>query len=121
MKHPYNYYSFRKKMNNINWIYLTMNPLSISLLEKYPDKIDLIWLLSPSAITILEKSPESLECEWNYLLSRKQSMFVLNYKIIKEDRRELNEEIIQYFYHPTRINKWLESGKTMDEFYNIYH
>jgi hypothetical protein len=74
----------------INWNELSQNPNAIALLEK------LNWF------------------------NPKPGIFTYDYSVIKEDRKELNEEIVQCFYHPKRMSKWIESGETMDEFINIY-
>jgi ribosomal protein L24E len=129
-----------KNPEKISWDNLSENPNAISLLEKNPDKISWFWLSrNPNAIHLLEKNPEKIS--WDHLsvnpnaihlleknpknidwvcLSRNPSIFVLDYQVIKENKRVLNEEIIQYFYHPKRMSKWIESGETMDEFCNIY-
>jgi hypothetical protein len=43
--------------------------------------------------------------------------FIYDYQVIKEHRKELNEKIIQYFYHPKRMSKWFDN---IDEFIQIY-
>ena len=43
--------------------------------------------------------------------------FIYDFLKIKQDRKWLNEEIIQYFYHPKRMSKWFDN---IDEFIQIY-
>lgn len=38
------------------------------------------------------------------------------YDQIKEDRADLNREIVEYAHHPSRIQKWIESGKDIEDY-----
>jgi hypothetical protein len=51
-----------------------------------------------------------------YLFEKNKLIFL----IMKENKKEINEEIIKYFHHPKRMQKWIESGETMEEFLQIY-
>jgi hypothetical protein len=122
MLQPYQYYKLRDWIDNnkLNWNLLSFNPYAISLLEKNIDKINWYGLSgnsNPNAIHLLQQNIDKID--W-YALSSNPNIFVLDYQAIKEDRKVLNEEIVQYFYHPTRMSKWIESGETMDDFINIY-
>ena len=60
------YKYWKKNIDKINWIYLSMNPNAINILEKYPDKVD--WSIlseNPRAINLLEKNLDTREITAN--------------------------------------------------------
>ena len=85
---------------------LSLNPNAIELLKENQDKIDWINLSSnPNAIELLKENPNKID--WKYL-SQNPSIFTYDYEKIKENKRELNEEIIIKALHPKRMLRLME-------------
>ena len=125
-------------MDKINWIYLSINPNAIDILEKNQDKIDWNNLsLNSSAIAILEKNLDKinynffsqnsnaislLEKNVEYInweaLSFNTSIFELDYSSMKERYSIYKEELIQVALHPSRIQKYLEQGINFEDLEN---
>jgi len=103
--------------NKINWYYLSYNPIAINLLIKNFNKI--IWSnlsKNENAIELLEANPDKID--WNQI-SRNPAIFTYDYDLIKERKKELNEEIYIKSLHPKRMLKLMqEYGE--DEIYNCY-
>jgi len=81
-----------KNLDKINWNLLTINPSVIELLENNQDKVT----------------------DWFYL-SKNPNIFTYNYELLKKRISCFKEELIAVSCHPTRINKWLNSGLTINE------
>ena len=125
-----------KNPDKIYWSWLSRNPNAIKLLEQNPDNIDWANLShNKNAIHLLEKHDYS-ELDWEYLslnpnaihileqnqhkidwssVSTNPSIFVYDYEEMKQNNRELKEELIQAAWHPSRIVKWLEQGVELDD------
>jgi hypothetical protein len=103
--------------DNVDWNLLSENPNAIHLLEKNQDKIGWYRLsLNPSAIHLLEKNQEKVV--WR-CLSENPSIFELNYDALKERCNLYKEELMQIAMHPSRIQKYLDMGISIDELDNI--
>jgi hypothetical protein len=99
--------------DKIDWDGLSSNPNAIHLLEKYPNKIS--WMMlsqNPNAIPILEKNQDKIDWFW---ASTNPSIFVYDYKAMRESYTNLKEELIQKTWRPERIAAWLEEGLDLDE------
>ena len=70
---------------------------------------------NPNAVHLLERNPD--EINWSPL-SGNPSIFTYDYKKIKEEREELNEEIIKSIYHPKFIKKFIEDGNNIEDYLN---
>ena len=105
-----------KNSDKINWDYLSTNPNAIHLLEKNPGNIDWFWLSSnPNAIHLLEANPDKIH--W-IKLSCNPSIFELDYEALNERCLIYKEELIQKSFHPSRIQKYLDMGISIDELDN---
>ena len=96
-----------------NWYYLSRNPNAIRLLEQNPQKI--FWSNlseNPNAICLLEQNPDKID--W-YYLSRNPNIFTYDYVAMREEYKELKEELIQRAWHPMRIAAWLDAGMDIDD------
>ena len=85
------------------------------MLKQNPDKIDgkrLSYNKNPEAMELLEKYQDKIDW-WHFTLN--PNIFILDYSKMKENRKELNREIIEKAMHPTRIAKWLEHGLNLDD------
>ncbi len=124
-----------KQWVKIDWMCLSVNPNAIPLLEKNPDKIDWSFLsMNPNAIHLLEQNPDKIY--WNGLsenpnaihlleknldkinwdkLSANPCIFELDYETLKERCLIYSEELIQKAFHPSRIQKYLDMGISIDE------
>jgi len=105
-----------KNPDKICWHRLSGNPNAIHILEKNPDKID--WELlstNPNAIHLLEKNPDKIE--WD-LLSGNPSIFELDYNGLKEYCSIYKDELLMKALHPSRIEKYLDMGISMEELDN---
>ena len=104
-------------LNNLYLYLLSENPNAIEYLKENPDKIDWDYLSSnPNAIELLEKNKDKID--W-YLLSKNPSIFTYDYYKIKEDFKDLGEEIIQKSLHPKRMLRLMEEFGE-DEIYNCF-
>ena len=105
-----------KNPDKINWCHLSSNPNAIHLLEKNPDKIVWDWLsYNSNAIHLLEKNLDKIN--W-HKLSANPSIFELDYETLKERCLIYSEELIQKAFHPSRIQKYLDMGISIDELDN---
>ena len=105
-----------KYPDRIQWGLLSANPNAIHLLEKNLDKIKWQWLSeNPNAIHLLEKNPDKIN--W-YKLSVNPSIFGYDYEALKERCLIYKEELIQKAFHPSRIQKYLDMGISIDELDN---
>jgi hypothetical protein len=62
---------------------------------------------------------ENLDKISRFGLFHNPSIFEYDYKEMKRSKREINEEVIQYFFHPIKIKNYLENGLTIEEVYKI--
>jgi hypothetical protein len=60
---------------------------------------------NPNAMEILEENIEKIK--WMGL-SENKAIFTYDYDKIKETNKNINKEIIDWYYHPLRINKWID-------------
>ena len=70
----------------IDWDRLSRNPNAIHLLEANPHKID-----------------------WHEL-STNPNIFTYDYEQMTKNKLELNRELIEYYWRPERIEKYLRQG-----------
>jgi len=127
--------------DKINWDHLSFNPNAIHLLEQNPDKIDwgslvdnpnaihLIeqnldnlnsncwWRLTrnPNAIHLLEKNPYKIDLG---MLIRVSSMMDYDYEALTKRCNIYKEQLIQKTMDPSRIQKYLDMGISIDELDN---
>ena len=107
----------KENYNKINWSYLSSNPNAISLLKENLDKIDYNLLSSnPNTIELFKENKDKIDYN---LLSSNPSIFTYDYDKIKENFKDLAEEIISKALHPKRIFKLIELYGE-DEVYNNY-
>jgi len=124
--------------DKLNWMWLSLNPNAIHLLEQNPDKIDWIHLSeNPNAIHILEQNPDKIHwislsenpnaihmveknldrISWG-CLSSNPSIFELDYNALKERCSLYKWELLEVVFHPSRIEKYIEMGVEMGELSN---
>jgi len=60
----------------------------------------------------LAKHPEKIDWYW---LSENPGIFTIDYSAMKENHRDLNEELIQKMWHPSRIAALLDAGMELDD------
>ena len=104
-----------KNQDKINWAELSRNPnpYAIALLEKNQDKIDWKSLaLNPNAIHLLEANQDKII--W-HRLSTNPAIFEIDYEALKKRCLIYSEELIQKAFHPSRIQKYLDMGISIDE------
>jgi hypothetical protein len=85
----------KENQDKIYWYLLSMNPNAIELLKENQEKIN-----------------------W-YMLSDNPAIFIYDYEKIKENFKDVAEEIIAKALHPKRIFKLIELYGE-DEIYNNY-
>ena len=104
----------KENIDKIDWDWLSSNPHpnAIHMLEKNPNTIRW-WHLSqnPSAIHILEKNLDKIDCIG---LLYNPDIFQINYELIKETNKIINEEIVKMVWHPFRMSKWPEDYLVYD-------
>lgn len=122
---------------NINWDTLCMNPNAVHILERNLDKInydylcynenakaiDLLeqnqdkinWYIlsaNPSAIYLLEANKDKV----NYKhLSKNPAIFIYDYETMRQNHKELKEELIMKRWNPERIFDLLEKGIDLED------
>jgi hypothetical protein len=107
----------KANLHKIDWEYLSMNVNAIEIIEKNLDKISsYILSTNPNAIKILQANPNKIE--WDSL-SLNPSIFRYDYELIKNNNKELNEEIIIKALHPKRMLRLMELYGE-DEIYKYY-
>jgi hypothetical protein len=80
------------RKENINWNILCLNPIAIKMLEQNQDRINWYWL------------------------SINPSIFQYDYDTMAKGRMTLlREELMMKTLHPSRIEKWLEAGLSIDD------
>ena len=67
------------------------------------------------ALHLLEKHQDYIN--WNEL-SKNPNICTYDYNKIKNDKKELNESIMQEVYKPSRIAKYLEQYQDVDDYLN---
>lgn len=52
---------------------------------------------------------------------RKQfcEIFPIDYDMLKSRNEWLNKSLAEFFYHPDRIQKWIESGNELEDYLNV--
>jgi hypothetical protein len=88
-------------------------------LEKNQDEIKCDWLSlnpNPSAIPLLKKNQDKIY--WDFL-SENPSIFEINYDVLKEKCNLYKEELMQITMHPSRIQKYLDMGFSIEELDDI--
>jgi hypothetical protein len=88
---------------------LSLNPNSIHLLEKHPDKINWNWLsINPNAIHFLEKNVDKID--WEYLSKNPNSIHILEKNIDKIDWFEFssNPAIFTFVYDYEKMKSNME-------------
>ena len=101
------------------WCHISLNPNAISLLEKYPDKIEWDMLSeNPNAIHLLEKNKDKIN--W-YNFSANPSIFKIDYEQLYRRIEPLYEELMQKCSHPSRVKHYLEKYGSSHDLYYLYH
>lgn len=115
--------------DNISWTLLSQNPnpIAIQMLKDNPDAINwsqLLYNKNPDVMVLVEQNWKTLLKKyenrdehhgfWQHV-SLNQNIFVLDYSRMKQNRSQLNREIIEAAMHPNRIAKWLEQGIEPDD------
>ena len=92
----------KQNPDKIDWYHLSRNSSTIKLLEQNLDKIDWCNLSSnPSAIELLKQNHHKIS--W-IMLSSNPSIFEIDYQAIKYQLDPLKKELMEYCYHPSRVN-----------------
>jgi hypothetical protein len=107
------------KLDNSGWRYLSENPNAIHILEKNLHNISWYNLSSnKNSIQILEKNVDKILCYsfFDYEnFSVKAHIFELDYEIIEKRCSIYKEELMQVALHPSRIEKYLEQGISVED------
>ena len=109
----------KENPNKIEWscLCINSNPKVLEIIEENFDKINWYSLSTNSnAIEILENNLDEID---ENSIFRNSSIFTYDYKKIKENKKELNEEIIIKALHPKRMLRLMEIYGE-DEIYKNY-
>ena len=132
-----NFIFLEQNQEKIDWFFLSRNPNAIHLLEQNPDKIYWDWISeNPNAIHILEQKQNQYKINWKwiscnpnaihfleqnqekidwYSISENPAIFTYDYARMKQNQRNLNEEMIMKALSPSRISMWLDAGVDIDD------
>ncbi len=93
---------------------LSSNIAGIGLLEMYSIyAIDWKQLSgNPGALKLLQQNPEMIDPVY----FTRARFRIYNFKAIRKLREPINREIIEYLYHPSRIQKWIEAGNDIEDY-----
>lgn len=96
-----------KKLDKIDWIWLSENPHAIPLLEKFKDIICWDWLsCNPNAIHLLKQNVDKIHLLSTIYNKNILELFTtIDYTALKERKKEFAEELVQVVFHPSRIVK----------------
>lgn len=99
-----------KNIQHIDWYGLSCNPNAIHILEKNIDKINWYNLCAnPNAIHIIEQNLDKLDLYcWVNLSGNKNALHLIckyDYELMKENYRQMNQELIEYVMNPKRIHQ----------------
>lgn len=106
-------------------MWLNINPFADKILLANYDMIDFNFLsLNPKCFDIydqiinLEEYDEILDYLNEDLISANPSIITYDYKRIKENNKEINEEILMEVYKPERIHNYLKYHDNLDNYMN---
>ena len=93
----------KANQDKINWKYLSFNKNAIDLLKANQDKIDWYNLSrNKNAIDLLKDNQDKID--W-YNLSKNPSIYELDYEKMKDNNRQMYEELIKEVMKPSRVFK----------------
>lgn len=113
----------------INWPEESLNKIAIDLLEENMYRV--IWqdVETYNNKEVLEdyqevdntfwtttSEPESKNIDW-WHFTLNPNVFVLDYEKMKESKKDINREIIEKAWHPSRVAKLIESGIDTDDIF----
>jgi ribosomal protein L24E len=99
-------------MDRLDWDTISYNSKAIDLLEANPDKIKWNELSrNPNAIHLLKANPGKIN--WTEL-SINPNIFTYDYEQMTKNKLNLNRELIEWFWNPERIQKYLEQGINLE-------
>ena len=107
-------------LDNLKWTELSINENAIHILENNLDKVNWYWLSrNKNAIHILENNLDKVE--WNYLSCNKNAIHILKNNLDKVDWYNLsqNENIFTYDYK--KMHFLMESSGLKEEIINAYY
>jgi hypothetical protein len=123
-----NFYEIIKDYpEKINWPEEALNEIAIDLLEENMYRV--IWqdVETYNNKEVLEdyqevdntfwttaSVPESKNIDW-WHFTLNPNVFVLDYEKMKESKKDINREIIEKAWHPSRVAKLIEAGIDTDE------
>ena len=107
-------YKFRDwvEVEKLDFMLLSKNPNAIDYFRANPDKINWNLLsLNPNAMEILETNPTKIN--WTNL-SFNNGIFELDYKKMKSNNQEMEEELIKEVMKPSRVFKYYSTYPDYD-------
>jgi hypothetical protein len=109
----------KENKKKINWQFMASNknPEAIELMKSNLDIMN--WGLissNPSAIELLEANPDKIN---SAMFSSNPAIFTYDYDLIKENFKDLGEEIVIKALHPKRMLRLMELYGE-DEIYDCY-
>ena len=119
IKNPNAIHLLEANPDKICWGALVENPNAIQLIEQNLDRLNANcwWRLArnPNAIHLLEQNPYEIDLS---MLLRVSSMLDYDYEALTERCNIYKEELIQQTMHPSKIQKYLDMGISIDELDN---
>ncbi len=95
---------------------ILMNEYMMPFITNHINEFDSIVLnlisFNASGIEYLEQHKELLDDG----ILENPNIVTYDYATIRESRFELNNQIIGYFYRPTKIQKWIEAGNEVEDY-----
>lgn len=94
---------------------ISSNPNALPFLSQHIDYVSEAGLCAnPNAIELLDK----LESISERCIKNNPNLVTYNYEAIRSDRRELNQEVMAFVYHPSKIANWIERGNDIETYLN---
>lgn len=100
----------KNNTEKINFCRLAYNKNAGVLIEKYLYKINIITSYDVPHHNIYEVHID--------ILCKNPLIFTYDYDKMKNNKKNINEDIIKYWYHPHKIKKYLENNDEIDNYLN---
>jgi hypothetical protein len=112
----------RNKININDWNCLCENKKGVHIIEKHMNKLEnniLGWHIlssNPSAMHILKDNQTHID--WKNF-SMNSAIFELDYDVMKQNKGDINRAIIEYYWHPLRVQMRLDNVNDIDDEFNL--
>lgn len=103
-----------QNIDNIDWGSILQNENAIELIRNYDGdrSLDYLYVLSETHNTFTYDG----SIDYLYILSKTHNAFTYDYEQMKIIKYKLHKDLVEYLYHPIRIQKYLDTGMELEEY-----